>query len=119
MKLKKGRITLVGTVEILFVVTFLFINNTSSKGGDSEVPSSINSKLQAENEKKYKEALEFQKYLEKENGLFEQVSNSLKAKGYSFRIMYSVFSKDDIKMKYILSDVTEFEKEEIKSIFLS
>lgn len=81
------------------------------------MPSSINSKLQAVSENKYKEALEFQKYLEKENGFFEQVSNSLELKGYSFRIMYSVFSKDDIKMKYILSDVTEFEKEEIKSIF--
>ena len=81
------------------------------------MPFSMNSELQAENAKKYKEALEFQTSLEKENGFFEQVSNSLKEKGYSFAIMYSVYSKDDIKVKYILSEVTEFEKREIKSIF--
>ena len=57
--MKKGKITLIGTIVILFVVTFLFINNSSTKGEISEVSPSINPEIQAENEKKLKEVEKF------------------------------------------------------------
>jgi len=117
--MKKGKITLIGTIVILFVVTFLFINNTSTKGEISEVPPSINPEIQAENEKKQKKAEEFSNLLFQEGGFFEQVKNKLKEKDYAFQMLVVVFSKDDIQVKYILEkkEATESVQEEVKSIF--
>ncbi|MGE7919121.1 hypothetical protein ACQKM9_09245 [Viridibacillus sp. NPDC093762] len=53
--MKKGKITLIGTIIILFVATFLFINNSSTKGEIGETPPSISPEKQAEKEKKIKE----------------------------------------------------------------
>jgi len=114
--MKKGKITLIGTIGILFVVAFLFINNTSTKG---EVSPSISPEIQAENEKKLKEVEEISTLLYQEGGFFEQVNNKLKEKGYAFQMLLSVYSKDDIQVKYILEiqDATESVQEEVKSIF--
>ena len=53
--MKKSKVTLIGTVVILFITTFLFINNSLSKGDVSEVPLTISIQQQAENERKVTE----------------------------------------------------------------
>lgn len=116
--MKKGKITLLGIFATLFVVIFLFINNTATKGETSGVH--LSPEIQEENEKKFKEVEEFSTLLHQEGGLFEQVSTKLKEKGYvSFQIMIAMYSKDDIRVKYILenNDATESVQKEIKSIF--
>lgn len=50
--MKKGKITLIGTIIILFVATFLCINNSSTKGEIGETPPSISPEKQAEKENK-------------------------------------------------------------------
>ncbi|MEK4231258.1 hypothetical protein [Solibacillus sp. FSL H8-0538] len=118
-RIKKGKITLIGTIGISFVVTFLFINNSSTKEETSEAPHSISPEIQAENEKKRKEVEEIQMLLYQENGFFEQVNKKLKEKGYVFHMLLAIYSKDDIRVKYILAnkDVTESAQEEVKTIF--
>ena len=115
--MKKGKITLLGFIVTLFVATFLFINNTSTKGETSDVH--LSSEIQLENEKKLKEVEEFSTLLYQEGGFFEQVSNKLKEKGYAFDMMLAIYSKDDIRVKYILEDkdATESVQKEVKSIF--
>ena len=115
--MKKGKITLLGIIVTLFVVTFPFINNTSTKGETSDVH--LSPEIQIENEKKLKEIEEFSTLLYQEGGFFEQVSNKLKEKGYAFNMMLAIYSKDDIRVKYILEDkdATESVQKEVKSIF--
>ena len=117
--MKKGKITLIGTIVTLFVVTFLFINNSSTKGEISETSPSISSEIQAENEKKLKEVEEISTLLYQEDGFFEQVNSELKEKGYDFQMLLAIYSKDDIRVKYVLAnkDATESVQEEVKSIF--
>ena len=76
---------------ILFVVTFLFINNSSTKGEISEASPSINPEIQAENEKKLKEVEEFLLY--QEGGFFEQVNNELEEKVMSFKCCLQFIQK--------------------------
>ncbi|MBS4221818.1 hypothetical protein [Lederbergia citrea] len=118
-KLKKGEITLIGSIAILFVVTLLFINNPSIKGEISEVLTSISPEIQVENEKKLKEVEEIYTLLYQENGFFEQVNNKLEEKNYFFQMLLAVYSNDDIRVKYILvnKDATESVQEDVKSIF--
>ncbi|MGE7997622.1 hypothetical protein ACQKOF_02865 [Lysinibacillus sp. NPDC093190] len=54
-----------------------------------------------------------------EGGFFEYVSKKLTEKGYVFRMMLVVNSKNDIRVNYILAnkDTTESVREEVKSIF--
>jgi len=115
--MKKGKITLLGIIVTLFVVTFLFINNTSTKGETSGVH--LSPKIQVENEKKLKEIEEFSTLLFQEDGFSEQVSNNLKEKGYAGQILLAIYSKDDIRVKYILEnkDAAESVQKEVKSIF--
>ena len=115
--MKKGKITLFGIFATLFVVIFLFINNTATKGETSSVH--LSPEIQEENEKKFKEAEEFSTLLHQEGGLFEQVSTKLKEKGYAGQMLIAMYSKDDIRVKYILenNDVTESVQKEVKSIF--
>ena len=54
-RIKKGKILLMVTIGILFVVAFLFIYNISTKGEMSVAPPSISPEIQADNEKKLKE----------------------------------------------------------------
>ncbi|AWE08070.1 hypothetical protein DCE79_12030 [Lysinibacillus sp. 2017] len=117
-RIKKGKITLIGTIVILFVLAFLFIYNISTKGEIPESPPSISPELNAENEKKIKESEEITTLLYQKGGLFEQVNNKLKNNGYSFQMMLAVYSNDDIRVKYILEkDATESIQKEVKSIF--
>ncbi|MCH7321630.1 hypothetical protein LZ480_06950 [Solibacillus sp. MA9] len=104
---------------ILFVVAFLFIYNVSTKGEITETSPSISSELHGKNEKIIKEAEEIKTLLYQEGGFFEQVNNKLKDKGYAFQMLLAVYSKDDIRVKYILEikDATESVQEEVKSIF--
>lgn len=117
--MKKGKITLIGTIIILFVATFLFFNNSSTKEEIGETPPSISPEKQAEKENKIKEVEEIQTLLYQESGFFEQVSSKLKEKSYVFQMLLSVYSKDDIRVKYILAnkEATESVQEEVKSIF--
>ncbi|WP_336045678.1 hypothetical protein [Solibacillus ferritrahens] len=105
-KLKKDRIALVGAVVILIVGTFLFINNSSSKGTASEVPPTVSSE-------------EMENFLYGDNGIVNHVHNELSEKGYIYRLLIAAYSKEDIQMKIILlnKEATELEQEEIKSIF--
>lgn len=51
-------------------------------------------------------------------GFFEQLNNQLKEEGYEFQILLAVYSKDDIRVKYILNkEATESVQEAVKSIF--
>lgn len=117
-KLQKRKIILIGIITILFVSISVIINSSWSKG-ETEVPSSKSPEIQVENEKNLKEVEEIQSLLYQENGFFEQVSNRLAEKGYEFQMMLAVYSKDDIKVKYILTnkEVTDSVQEEVKSIF--
>lgn len=118
-KLIKGEIFFIGLITILFVSITVTINSSFSKGKTSEILPPINSEMQLENEKDIKEAKEVQNLLYKENGFFNQVDNKLKEKGYEYHMMLAIYSKDDIQVKYILTnkEVTDSEQEEINSIF--
>lgn len=91
---------------MLFVGTFLFINNSSSKGTVSEVPPTVSTE-------------EMENFLYGDNGIVNQVHNEFSEKGYKYNIMIAAHSKEDIQMKIILSnkEATESEQEKIKSIF--
>ncbi|MER2008838.1 MAG: hypothetical protein ABS939_15415 [Psychrobacillus sp.] len=117
-KIKKGKILLIAIIVILFVVAFLCIYTISTKGEISEALPSINPEIQAENEKKLKEVEEITTLLYQEGGFFEQVNNKLKEEGYAFQMLLVVYSKDDIRVKYILDkEATESVQEDVKSIF--
>ncbi|MEK4078724.1 hypothetical protein [Solibacillus sp. FSL K6-1126] len=117
-RIKKGKILLITTILILFVVAFLCFYNISTKGELSEALPSVNPEIQAENEKKLKEGEEITTLLYEEGGFFEQVNNQLKEEGYEFQILLAVYSKDDIRVKYILNkEATESVQEAVKSIF--
>lgn len=102
---------------ILFVLAFLFIYNISTKGEISESPPSISTELNAGNEKKIKESEEISTLLYQKGGLFEEVNNKLKDNGYAFQMMLAVYTKDDIRVKYILENknATESIQKEVKS----
>ncbi|OCA92597.1 hypothetical protein [Pseudobacillus wudalianchiensis] len=101
------------------MITFLLINNSTSKEKKYEISPSASSEIKAENEKKLKEIEEIQTILYQEDGFFEQVNNKLKERGYAFQVGVAVYSKDDIRVKYILinKDAVEPAQKEIKSIF--
>lgn len=68
-KLKKGRITFGGVVVILFVGTFLFINNSSSNSSVAEVPPPVSSE-------------EMENFLYGDNGIVNQVHHESSEIGY-------------------------------------
>ena len=83
-RIKKGKIILIGTIGILFVVTFLFINNTSTKGEVSKDAPSISPEIQAENEKR---SMELENFLFGNNGIIKQVNDELLMKGYTLIVI--------------------------------
>lgn len=111
-RIKKGKITLIGTIGILFV-TFLFINNASSKGDTSEVPPMLSPEEQAE------KTAEIENFIYGDSGIIKQVDDKLVKKGYEFQTMVMANSVDDVHVKYVLNDneATESVQEEVKSIF--
>lgn len=115
----KGKIALFGTVVIILVITFLFINNYLTKGTASELAPSMSPDIQTESEKNLKEVEEISTILYQKDGFFEQVNTKLEENGYAFQMMVAIHSKDDIQVKYILEnkDATESIKEEVKSTF--
>ncbi|MEX3745699.1 hypothetical protein [Lysinibacillus xylanilyticus] len=114
--LKKSKVTLIGTIVILVVITFLFINHTFSKGDISEVPPTISTQQQAENERK---VAEIENFVYGDSGIIKQVNDELVKKGYQFQTLVMVNSVDDVQVKYILTskEATESEQESVKSIF--
>ncbi|MEK4231246.1 hypothetical protein [Solibacillus sp. FSL H8-0538] len=118
-RIKTGKITLIGTIVISCVVTFLLINNSATKEATFEGPHSLSPEIQAENERKLKEVEEIQTLLYQEHGFFEQVNKKLEEKGYTFHMLLAIYSKEDIRVKYILEnkEVTESVQEEVTSIF--
>ena len=114
--LKKSKVTLIGTIVILFIITFLFINNALSKVDISEVPPTISTQQQAENERKVDE---IENFIYGGSGIIKQVDNELVKKGYQFQTLVMVNSVDDVLVKYILTnkEATESEQKTVKSIF--
>ena len=114
--LKKNKVTVIGTIVILFIITFLFINNALSKVDISEVPPTISTQQQAENERKVDE---IENFIYGGSGIIKQVDNELVKKGYQFQTLVMVNSVDDVLVKYILTnkEATESEQKTVKSIF--
>ncbi|MGE7667278.1 hypothetical protein ACQKMN_16375 [Ureibacillus composti] len=123
--MEKRKFTLVGLgiIVILSISAVFILNSANSKGEDPEIievsAPVVNPELQVLHDKKVKEADVITKYLQEENGFFEQVGNRLTEKDYEFQMMLTVRSIDDIQVKYILTNtkVTETEQGEVKSIF--
>lgn len=117
--MKKEEIVLIGTIASIFVVFFLFINNSLTKGDAPDFPISISPEIYAETEKNLEEIERISNLLFKEDGFFEQVNNKLEEKGYTFQMLLAIYSEKDIQVKYILAnkDATESVQEKIKSIF--
>lgn len=115
--MKKGKIALIGTVVILSVITFLFVNNSLKNEGITK--SHINPEIKLENESNQKDVEEVSTLLYQKDGLFEQVGNKLEEKNYAFQTLVAIYSKDDIQVKYILEnrEATESVQEEVKSVF--
>lgn len=114
--MKKSKVTLIGTIVILFITTFLFINNSLSKGDVSEVPLTISIQQQAENERK---VAEIENFIYGDRGIIKQVNDELVKKGYQFQTLVIANSVDDVQVKYILTnkEATESKQESVKSIF--
>ena len=111
--IKKNDIILFGTIAILFIAIFLLFNNSNFIVRDiAEVSPSISPEIQAENEKKQKEVEEVSTFI-------EQVNYKLKNKGYAFQTLVTVYSKDDVWVKYIIDnkDATKSVQEDILSVF--
>lgn len=107
----KGKVALIGSIIILFVVTFLFIDTSLTKGETAESSSG--------NQLKQKEVEEMSSLLFQKDGFFEQIDMKLEEKGYLFQMFVVVYSKNNIHVKYILEnqEATEFVQEEVTSIF--
>ena len=86
---------------ILFVVTFLFINNTSSKRNISVIPPSINPQVQAENERK---TAAIENFIYGDSGIIKQVYDELVKNGYQFQTLIMANSVDEVQVKYILTN---------------
>lgn len=114
--LKQSKVTLIGTIVILFIIISLFINNALSKGDISEVPPTISTQQQAENERK---VAEIENFIYGDSGIIKQVNDELVKKGYQFQTLVMANSVDNVQVKYILTnkEATESEQELVKSIF--
>ncbi|WP_350462542.1 hypothetical protein [Solibacillus sp.] len=95
-----------GTVVILIVGTFFFINNSLFKEKFSEIPSIVSSE-------------EMENFLYRDPGIINQMQNELSGRGYEYRILIAAYSKENIQMKIILlnKEATELEQNRVKSIF--
>ena len=84
----------------------------------SEDPPSIISEVEA-GERIMVEIEAITTELYKEAGLFDQINNQLKEKGYEYQMLLVIYSMDDIRVQYVLAnkEATESRQEEIKSIF--
>lgn len=104
---------------ILFVVICLLLRNTFIEREVAEALPSSNLELQAENEEILKEVEEITTLLYSEGGLFELVNNNLQEKGYTFQMLLAIYSKDDIRVKYVLDnkEVTKSIQEDITTTF--
>ena len=113
--MKKGRDILIGGMVILFMSTFLIINNGLSEGDKSEVPPTISSQQQVENERK---VAEIENFIYGDRGIIKQANDELVKKGYQFQTLVMANSVDDVQVKFIFTnkEATELE-ESVKSIF--
>lgn len=95
-----------GTVVILIVATFFFINNSLFKEKFTEIPSIVSSE-------------EMENFLYRDPGIINQMQNELSGRGYEYRILIAAYSKENIQMKIILlnKEATELEQNRVKSIF--
>ena len=62
---------------------------------------------------------DFQDSLGKEGGFYKQVEEKLKEMGYEYQMMGLIYSKDEIRIKFILEnkDANEQEKLEVAATF--
>ncbi|QTD42108.1 hypothetical protein [Sporosarcina sp. Te-1] len=101
--MRKGKITLNGTTVIISACTLLYIHSSSTKTGLPTSHPSLNSSLQTD-ETNLRYVEEVTTLLLQKDGLLEKMEHQLKAKGYEFQRLLAVYSKDDIRVKYILSN---------------
>ena len=118
MQIKKGNILFIGSVVGLIVVFYLYNNGTIMVRYIAEDPPSIISEVEA-GERIMEEIEAITTELYKEAGLFDQINNQLKEKGYEYQMLLVIYSMDDIRVQYVLAnkEATESRQEEIKSIF--
>lgn len=97
---------------------FLIVRNKSEENL-SKITTSLTLEIQNENEKRFKEVEEIQTVLYQDNGFMDQVSNKLTEKGIGYEMMIAIYSKDDIEVKYILTnkDASQIHQEAVKTIF--
>ena len=71
---------------------------------ENEPNESFSKLSQEQREVVLKELDDFQEYLSKERGFFEQVGKKLKGKGYEHSMLGVLYSKDEIRIKFVLTN---------------
>ncbi|SOC42527.1 hypothetical protein [Ureibacillus acetophenoni] len=101
-----------GIVLILFLLTFLIINNSLSNVTRIQLP--VNS---VEDYKK--EFEEIENLLYGDPGVMNKVNSELLENGYAFQATIAGVSLNDIQVKIVLynNEATEEEQEKVKTIF--
>ena len=115
--MKWEKLSVIGVGLVLPIVA-IFINTHNSRKEEKAYDSSQLS--QEESEVLPKKVDDFQEFLEKKGGFYEQVSEEMKKKGYSNSIAGTIYSKDDIRLSIIINNnvvVTVQEQEKITRIF--
>ena len=115
--MKLGKISVIGVGLVLPVVAIV-INTQKSRKEERAYDSSQLS--QEESGVLLKEEDDFQEFLAKKGGFYEQVSEEMKKEGYSNSIAGTIYSKDDIRLSIKMSNKvvgTAQEQEKITRIF--
>lgn len=101
-----------GTVLILFLLTFLIINNSLSNVTEIQLP--VNA---VEDYKK--EFEEIENLLYGDPGVMNKVNSELLENGYAFQATIAGVSLNDIQVKIVLynTEATDEEQEKVKTIF--
>ena len=97
---------------IVVIASLSFFINASVTG--NKVNAFLPQLSQEELEIASKEANEFQDFLMKKHGFYEQVGEQLKQAGYEYNLLGMIYSKDEIRLKVILKNKEANEQEQIK-----
>jgi hypothetical protein len=111
-------ISLIGVGLLLLVIASLPIYGKVSTG-ENEADNSFSQSSQGQREVVLKELDNFQESLSKEGGFFKQVGDKLKEKEYDHSMLGMFYPKDEIWIKFVLTnrEANKQEKIEVKAIF--
>jgi hypothetical protein len=111
-------ISLIGVGLLLLVIASLPIYGKVSTA-ENEADNSFSQSSQGQREVVLKELDNFQESLSKEGGFFKQVGDKLKEKEYDHSMLRMFYSKDEIWIKFVLTnrEANKQEKIEVKAIF--